>query len=218
MKFTSTNSASTLLVLFSILTLASPGIFVQQEAIADDVHLFEVGGRVVDSMHNPLVGAQVKLLDHSGNVLDTASSGNNGVFSLKHKECETCTLSVGPGDKTAFASALIEDIPGNIDRKFSVTLQNGFKVSGRITGGGKGLKGLLVKVTAADEESSHVHSGGAARTARGGAFEINLTPGPKHLFLLNDKYPNFVGFYKCNFSVTGDKDIAEIQLPLAKPE
>jgi hypothetical protein len=219
MKITSAKVRSTLTALLPVAIIATLVVGGGRNAFANDnEHLFEVGGRVLDAQHNPLIGAQAKLLDHSGNVIDSASSGNNGVFVLKHKECESCTLSVGPKDKSPFASALIEDIPGNIDRKFSVTLQHGFKVSGRITGGGKGLKGLVVKVTAADSDSGHVHSGGEARTVRGGTFEVNLTPGVKHLVVMNDKYPNYASTYESKLSVTADREITEIQLPPAKQE
>jgi hypothetical protein len=184
----------------------------------DDEHLFEVGGRVLDAQQNPLTGIQAKLLDRNGNALDADTSGVNGVFLLKHKECDSCTLSVSPKDKSPFASALIEDIPGNIDRKFSVTLQHGFKVSGTVTGGGKGLRGLVVKVTAADSYSGKVHSGGETRTIHGGTFAVNLTPGLKKLVVMNDKYPEYARTYERKLTVTADREIPEIQLPDAKQE
>jgi hypothetical protein len=206
---------STLLkvLMASAVVLVSSG---QSSFANDDEHLFEVGGRVLDAQQNPLTGIQAKLLDPSGNIIDSAQSGDNGVFVLKHKECNTCTLSVTPKDKMPFASALIENIPGNIDRKFSVTLQHGFKVTGRITGGGKGLKGLVVKVTAADSYSGKVHSGGEARTVRGGTFEVNLTPGLKNLAVMNDKYPDYASTFESKLTVTADREISEIQLPAAK--
>ncbi|MFX7701362.1 hypothetical protein ABTJ88_19135, partial [Acinetobacter baumannii] len=92
---------------------------------------------------------------------------------FQHKVCETCTLQVVPDGKSSFASALIENIPGSINRKFQVTLQPGFKVTGRITGDGKGLKGLIVKVIGSSESAAKVHSGGEAKTSRNGSFEMN---------------------------------------------
>jgi hypothetical protein len=206
--------AGTFLLLMMSFVLSS--CIFQKSALADEEHIFEVGGRVLDEFHKPLNGAQVRLLDHKGNIIDSVSSGQNGVFALKHKECDECTLSVLPGDKSPLASALIEDIPGNIDRKFLVTLQRGFKVSGRITGGGKGLKGLVVKVTASGKDPGHVHTGGEAKTSRGGTFEITLTPGPKHLVVLNEKYPTLTEFYETELLVNADREIGEIQLPTAK--
>jgi hypothetical protein len=202
-----------------VVLIATAAITFEQCAFAkDDEHLFEVGGRVLDSQQNPLTRIQAKLLDLKGNPLDASESDVNGVFLLKHKECDFCTLFVSPRDKRPFASALIENIPGNIDRKFSVTLQHGFKVSGTVTGGGKGLRGLVVKVTAADSYSGKVHSGGEARTIHGGTFEVNLTPGLKKLVVMNDKYPEYARTYERKLTVTADKEIPEIQLPVAKQE
>ncbi len=182
----------------------------------DDVILSEIAGRVLDSQRNPVVNAQVKLLNEKGDTILSTDSANDGSFSLKHGPCVLCTLQVVPDDKSALASALIENIPGDANRRFLVTLQHGFKVKGKITGNGKGLKGLIVKVVAAGDDPKHVHSGGEARTARDGTFVMNLTPGPKLLTIDNQKYLNFVSKYEHELHVVEDQQLSDINLPIAR--
>jgi hypothetical protein len=179
----------------------------------DQDDLAELGGRVLDGERNPIVGAQVKLLDEAGNTLVSTPSANDGSFSLKHSPCDFCTLQVIPDDKSTLASALLEHIPGNINRQFLFTLQQGFRVSGRITGSGKGLKGLLVKVIATEPELNHIHSGGEAKTGRDGSFVMNLTPGSKKLTVQNNKYLPFAKTYERTMVVTADHLLPEIELP-----
>lgn len=182
----------------------------------DDVIMNEIGGRVLDSHRNPVQNAQVKLFNEKHEILLQTPVSSDGSFSMKHRPCAVCSLQVIPDDKSNLASALIEKIPGDASRKFLVTLQNGFRVRGRITGAGKGLKGLIVTVVASGDEQKHVHTGGEARTARDGTFVMNLTPGPKLLTVQNDKYANFVASYEHPLNVTADQEITEIKLPPAE--
>jgi hypothetical protein len=194
-------------VIFSVWPTHSPA---KEE---DDIILSEIGGRVVNSQHTPVQDVQVKLLNEKHEVMAQTQVGNDGSFSMKHRPCVVCVLQVIPDDKSNLASALIEKIPGDANRKFLVTLQNGFRVKGRITGAGKGLKGLLVTVVATGDEQAHVHTGGEAKTARDGSFVMNLTPGPKLLTVQNDKYSNFVAAYEHKLNVTADQEMTDIQLP-----
>jgi hypothetical protein len=201
---------SSLLVIFVIFSFASATF------ASDDEVLMELGGRVLDSHHNPVSSAQVKLFNERHELLLSMPVASDGTFSMKHRPCVVCTLQVVPDDKSSLASALIEKIPGDANRRFLVTLQSGFRVKGRVTGGGKGLKGLLVKVVAAGNDQKHVHSGGEARTARDGTFEMTLTPGQKLLTVENERYANFVASYEYKLEVTADQEVTEIQLPPAE--
>ncbi|MFX7140291.1 hypothetical protein ABTH88_20405, partial [Acinetobacter baumannii] len=80
--------------------------------------------------------------------LGKAQTGKDGAFMISHKKCYSCSLQILPSLKSGLASAFVNNVPGAADRHDQFTLQRGFLITGRIVAGGKGLKGLIVKVTA----------------------------------------------------------------------
>lgn len=177
-----------------------------------------ISGRVTDFNRHPVAQAQARILDEKGEVLESVATDATGSFALEHKYCLSCNLEVVPADKTGLASALVENIPGNVTRTFLLSLQQGFRVVGRIVGEGKGLKGLEVRAVAqaSDQTAQRVHAGGFTKTARDGRFEMSLTPGAKRLSVFNTRYTNLVSKYEEDFVVTKDDNLPDIKLPLAR--
>lgn len=212
-RFISTRFISGWAAVLTVILLAG----VLPSLAADDgVILSEIGGRVLDAERNPIANAQVKLLDENGDLLLSTQSSGDGSFALKHRPCVSCALQVVPDDKTSLASALIGRIPGDANRRILVTLQKGFRISGRITGDGKGLKGLLVKVVGPGDSSKRVYSGGECKTARDGSFAMRLTVGPKTLSVRNEKYMKFASKYDHEFDVSSDQTLPDINLPTTR--
>lgn len=180
---------------------------------------WEIGGHVHDFDRRPVVGAQVRLLDEHGETLITDNTDESGSFSLKHKLCERCDLEVIPAEKSSLSSALLENIPGNANRTFLLTLKKGFRITGRVISQKHGLKGIEVRITGAPESASadrHAHVGGIALTTHDGEWKMTLTPGAKMLTIINNKYTNLVSRYEREFTVTADAHLPEIDLPYAR--
>ena len=206
-----------LLARLSIVVLAVPALLsLQYRTFADDPPpMAAISGYVTDFNRRPVAAAQARILDEKGEVLQSVATDARGSFELKHKYCISCNLEVVPAEKTGLACALVENIPGSVSRTFLLCLQQGFRVVGRVVGEGRGLKGLEVRVIAqeSDRDALRVHSGGFAKTARDGNFEMSLTPGAKKLSVFNSRYPDFVSKYEQDFVVTADDKLPDIKLP-----
>ncbi len=174
-----------------------------------------ISGKVSTSQKKPFGAVQVILLDQAGNQIASGVTDGHGEFSFKHALCHRCTLEIVPAQDSHYASALIENIPGDASRNFLLSLQRGFTISGRVLAEKKGLKGLAIKAIPAAEggERKNVHDGGIARTARNGAFQMTLTPGPKKIQVLNDRYQDLAQSFELNLNVTADLQLADIVLP-----
>ncbi len=160
-------------------------------------------------------GVQVILLNQTGVQLATGVTGERGGFSFKHTLCRRCTLQILPNLDTHYACAVIENIPGDANRNFLLSLQRGFTVSGRVVSGKKGLKGVGLKATSLDPgaEGKKVYDGGLAITARNGTFTMILTPGHKKIELNNQKYSELEAITEMTTDVTGDATLPDIEIP-----
>ncbi|MDR3613952.1 MAG: carboxypeptidase-like regulatory domain-containing protein [Candidatus Obscuribacterales bacterium] len=192
-------------------------IIAQGQALAnkktDPLPLPEITGRLTDEQRRPVSGAQVSVSNEKGVVIATEETDKNGSFAIHHEACVICNLDVVPDEKSGLASAFVENIPGGITRRFLFTLQKGFRINGRVVSQGRGVKAISVKVISADEEgSSKVHSGGAAKTARDGSFALTLTPGKKHMTVSNSKYSEANGHFEKDFEVLCDTTLDDISL------
>jgi hypothetical protein len=179
-----------------------------------DVHYFLISGRVVDQGQKPVGGVTVLLWEKDGDLTMEKKSNGAGEFSFEHKPCGDLCLEVTPEHHMKMASALIENLPGGETRKMIVELKKGFLVTGRATHDGKGLKGLIVRVTPVGniDKRTKVHGGGAAETGRGGAFDLILTGGQKKLAIFNDKYPEYARHTEKIFTVTDDFHLGKIEI------
>ncbi len=205
-------------IVISIVISALLLIAIPASTLADEqVPMAAITGRIIDFSRHPVSGVQVRLSDEKGASLQNGQSDRSGSFELKHKICQTCTLEIIPDAKSGLASALVENIPGGVERHFLLTLQKGFLIRGRIVNQGHGLKGLEVKVSAADsaQDGHHVDAGGSARSSHDGWFEMTLTPGRKKLSIVNTRYANLVNHYEQDFTVTADEELPVISLPTA---
>jgi len=180
-----------------------------------EVHSFSISGRVVDQRQKPVGGVPVLLWEKDGDLSLEKKTNGAGEFSFEHKPCSDLCLEVTPDHHMKMASALIENLPGGETRKMIVELKKGFLVTGRVTHEGKGLKGVIVRVTPVGtiDKRSKVHGGGADETGRGGAFNLILTGGQKKLVVLNDKYPQYAHHVEKTFSVIDDYHLGKIDLP-----
>ncbi len=203
-----------LLVLFSPVAAAYKASDVMTD-VDTDVHYFSISGRVVDQAQKPVGGVTVLLWEQDGDLTMEKKSNGAGEFSFEHKPCGDLSLEVKPDQQLKMASALLENLPGGETRKIIVELKKGFLVTGRVTHDGKGLKGLIVRVTAvgAIDKRTKVHGGGADETGRGGAFDLILTPGQKKLLIINDKYPQYARHLEKTFTVSDDSHLGKLELP-----
>ncbi len=114
--------------------------------------------------------------------------------------------------------ALIEYVPGNRTRQFSIHLQRGFAVQGRISHDGKGLRGLFLQARAIGErtEGDAVHGGGSTVTGGNGTFRLILTPGHKMLQVKNSRYPQLAAQLEVPIDITADTPDWQIELPTRK--
>lgn len=174
-----------------------------------------ISGMVTNTQKKPLAGAQVILRDQDGRQLSVQTTDERGEFECKHEPCHSCTLQILPDLESRFACAIIDSVPGDLNRNFIVQLQHGFLVSGRVVHQNKGFKGVNIKVLAAAESAAphKVHEGGWARTGRNGEFGVVLTPGRKKLLLLNEKYKELGERYQKEFDVTSEMQLPDITLP-----
>lgn len=174
-----------------------------------------IGGRVCDHQNHPVPGTKVRLKDStSEEVLDSASTDGDGRFSFEHPKCSTCALEVIPSPKKALETAVINGIPGDKTRQFAVRLEHGFTVHGRVLHNGKPLKGLSIHVLPADLTTNKgtIHGGAWGTTDGGGRYNLVLTPGPKTITILNDKYQNLASKLTHTVTIIADKDIQDLEL------
>ncbi len=155
------------------------------------------------------------LLNQTGVQLASGVTGERGGFSFKHTLCRRCTLQILPNMDTHCACAVIENIPGDANRNFLLSLQRGFSVSGRVVSGKKGLKGIGLKAISQDSnaDGKKVYDGGLAITGRNGTFTMILTPGHKKIEIHNDHYSELEGITEITIDVTGDAKLPDTEIP-----
>ena len=172
-----------------------------------------ISGRVTDQQHNALSHIKVTLADLSNNKIMSNTTDSGGEFEFTHPDGHICSLSIEPKFKSGFASAYIEDIPGNEPRQFSIQLKPGQQISGRIIAYGKGLKGLTVKVVPnqADGHKS-AHGGGLCTTDGDGHFQLLLTPGPKLFIVKNDSFSQLPAKKVFPIEITGAQELSDFKL------
>jgi hypothetical protein len=180
-----------------------------------------VSVQVTDQKGKPLRGIPVELWTKAGDVALKGRTNGKGRLAFKHMPTEKCFLEVIPPVKRKLASAIVEDISGDESRSVLVSLRPGCLVTGRVLAAptGKGLKDVLIKVFAEEHKTEHtarVHGGGAVNTGGGGEFQLVLTPGKKHLVVLNKRYNEVGKRLDAKVNVIEDMRIADIELPARK--
>ncbi len=160
-------------------------------------------------------GVQVILLNQTGVQIATGMTGERGGFSFKHTLCRRCTLQILPNMDTHYACAVIEDIPGDTNRNFLLSLQRGFTITGKVVSGKKGLKGIGLRAVSLDTnaEGKKVYDGGLAITGRNGIFTMILTPGHKKIEITNSHFSELEGTTETMIDVIGDAQLPEIEIP-----
>lgn len=184
-------------------------------AESKDPTFISIRGTVLGPLGAPVKGAEVELWTKSGELSLSDKVDKRGKFLFKHEPSETCYLEVSPPHGSGLASAIIEDVSGSENRSLIVNLKHGFQVSGNVRSDEEGLKNILVKVFSEEHETdsaARVHGGGAVKTGRSGHFELVLTPGPKHLIVLNDRYTRLENRFDAKFTVTSDMQLQDIVL------
>jgi len=203
------------LIPLSVLALSVIIPVVSIPVLAEDEPTPIISGTVSTAAKKPMPGVQVVLLNQTGVQLASGVTGERGGFSFKHTLCRRCILQIMPNMDTHYACAVIENIPGDANRNFLLSLQRGFTVSGRVISGKRGLKGVGLKAISLDTnaEGKKVHDGGLAITARNGTFSMILTPGHKKIEISNDRYPELESLTEMTVDVTGDAQLPDIEIP-----
>lgn len=186
---------------------------VSQRSIKNGMPAHILSGRIVEGNGRGLAGVSVLLWDEEGDLSLSSRTDNEGEFSFEHKPCGPLTLEVLPPLKAGYASVLLESLPGKVSRKLIVKLRPGFVVSGRVEHQGKGLKGVIVRVSPGTKEGpDSAHGGGAATTAKDGSFSLILTAGQKKLTILNTRYQALTRSIEKEFVVHGEEQLGDFSL------
>lgn len=176
-----------------------------------------VSVQVMDENGKSLRGIPVELWTKDGNVALKGRTNGKGHLEFTHMPSEKCFLEVMPPIKKRLASAIVEDISGDENRSVLVSLKPGHLVKGRVLDStGRGLKDVLIKVFAEEHKTEHaarVHGGGAVNTGGGGEFEMVLTPGRKHIIVLNKRYDDVSERLDAKVTIKQDMRIADIEMP-----
>ncbi len=174
-----------------------------------------ISGRVVDMAGKPLKSVRVNLWTKDGSVSLTSKTDGKGGFKFLHEKSPPCYLEVLPDKDSQLACATIDNIAGDTDRSIIVNLKRGFLVTGRVCSGEKGLSGLIVKVYSEQHSKNpteRVYGGGAVRTGRNGKFEMVLTPGRKHLVVINERFSELKKRTEANFDLSSDMELEDVKL------
>lgn len=184
-------------------------------AFAEDEPTPIISGTISTAAKKPMPGVQVILLNQTGVQLSSGVTGERGGFSFKHTLCRRCTLQVLPNLDTHYACAVIENIPGDTNRNFLLSLQRGFTVTGRVVSGKKGLKGIGLRAISMDPntDGKKVYDGGLAITGRNGTFTMILTPGHKKIEITNSHFSELEGTTEMTIDVIGDAQLPDIEIP-----
>lgn len=181
-----------------------------------------VSVQVTDAKGKPMRGILVELWTKDGDVALKERTNGKGRIEFRHMPSEKCCLEVLPPIKKRLASAIVEDISGDENRSVLVSLKPGHLVTGRVVdASGRGLKDVLIKVFAEEHKTEHsarVHGGGAVNTGGGGEFEMILTPGRKHVIVLNKRYEDVGERFDAKVNIKDDMRISDIKLPARKRE
>lgn len=187
--------------------------------------LVQTSGRLVNLKGDGVANIPVYLWEQKGELSLAAKSRTDGGFNFEHPICGMLTLEVLPPLKTSYACALIDEVPGDQNRKLIVEMHMGHLISGHVVHDDKGLKGLLVRVRPVEldkqgsqidysnlERSEKIHGGGTTTTGKDGAFTLILTPGHKQLTVVNNKYPGVKKKVEQTLTVRENQNIGALHL------
>ncbi|MBX9696112.1 MAG: carboxypeptidase-like regulatory domain-containing protein [Cyanobacteria bacterium] len=176
---------------------------------------FTISGRVVDMVGKPIDKIRVDLWTKEGSLSLSTKTDKRGSFKFVHEKCQPCYLEVLPRKESQMACATIDNISGEENRSIIVNLKRGYLLSGRVCAGDKGLPGVVVKVYSEEHEknpTARVYGGGAVKTGRDGKFEMVLTPGKKHLVVINNKFSEIKRRTEANFEISADMELEDVKL------
>jgi hypothetical protein len=172
-----------------------------------------LSGRVTDAANQPLKNAQVLLTIPNSTFRAAQMTKADGNFALPHEPATLCHLEVLPPKDSGLASALLDHIPGEATRRVVIQLKPGLSIKGKLTGDGKGLKGLKILIEPVQEKDKSVHANGWAKTGNNGEFEVTVIPGMKRFTVTNTRYEEFVASYHTDLKITESGAIPDIALP-----
>jgi hypothetical protein len=177
-------------------------------------------GRVTDANLKPLGSVQLKVTSPDSKLKISTDTKDDGSFQIAHDPCKICALEAFPPKGSNLAPARLDNLPGDTTRRLVIELKEGFEISGRILGNGKGLKGLAISIVPANDQSSKpssIHGSASATTDKAGSFSMLVTPGAKKVTIANDRYPRFTKSFSTQIDVTAGGGIADISLPASEP-
>lgn len=172
-------------------------------------------GRIFDQQNNPVSKAKIIIEDDRNLEKYSGLSDGEGYFKVKYDACDSLSFCVVPPPKSSLCRAEFRHVNGETAKHFIVRLHRGFKVSGRITYKGSGLKDLDIDFYGSEKDSvtDNVHGGGHTTTHTNGEFALLLTPGKKTIQITNNVYSNVPASFKQSYVITRDCRLAEIAIP-----
>lgn len=199
--------------------------FFSSASAADPKAVVQTSGRLVNLKGDGVANIPVYLWEQKGELSLAAKTRADGGFNFEHPLCGALTLEILPPLKTSYACALIDEVPGDQNRKLIVEMRLGHLISGHVVHDDKGLKGLLVRVRPVEldkqgsqidysnlERSEKIHGGGTTTTGKDGAFTLILTPGHKQLTVVNNKYPGAKKKVEQTLTVRENQNIGALHL------
>lgn len=187
--------------------------------------LVQTSGRLVNLKGDGVGNIPVYLWEQKGEISLAAKTRADGGFNFEHPICGTLTLEILPPLKTSYASALIDEVPGDQNRKLIVEMHQGHLISGHVVHDDKGLKGVLVRVKPVKldkpdsqfdysslDRSEMIHGGGTTTTGKDGVFTLILTPGHKQLTVINNKHPGAKKKMEQTLTVRENQNIGALHL------
>ena len=198
---------------FSLLFFPIASAFAKEPELTVEEQEPVLSGRVTDAANKPLKNAQVLLTIPNSTFRAAQMTKADGNFALPHEPATLCHLEVLPPKESGLASALLDRIPGEATRRVVIQLKPGIAIKGKLTGDGKGLKGLKIIIEPVADKDKSVHANGWAKTGNNGEFEVTVTPGMKRFTVTNTRYDEFVASYHTDFKITESGAIPEIALP-----
>ncbi len=136
-----------------------------------------VSGKINNQHAEPVIGAQVFLIDRETGQRLQAKTDKDGQFKISHDRSDFESLLVIAPAEAGLAQATLSDIPAHEGRHVLVSLKGGVLVRGKVLAAGKPLKGVTVRVI--PKTTDVVHDSGETSTNGKGEFSLTITAGEK---------------------------------------
>lgn len=170
-----------------------------------------ISGKVCNVEGQPVRGASVYLIDHDTHFRLSTKTDQAGDFLIKHERVQFDSLQIVPPAELRLAQAELKDLPRTEGRHILVRLKPGIEVTGRVTAGGRPLRGATVHAIAKSADA--VHECAEAITNKKGQYTLLLTPGEKTFEITDINDPNVVGLHRASQFIRVSGELPDIEIP-----